>query len=80
MDSEDTEHVLVIIAAVLGSILLVLSLILFYICMKRRRASRRIGQLQEFLPTFMDQEKTESYFKHATSTSSASSSPTTPSN
>ncbi|KAI9236979.1 MAG: hypothetical protein BYD32DRAFT_417522 [Podila humilis] len=80
MDSEDTEHVLVIIAAVLGSILLILSLILFYICMKRRRASRRIGQLQEFLPTFMDQEKTESYFKHATSTSSASSSPTTPSN
>lgn len=80
MDSGDTEHVLVIIAAVLGSILLILSLLLFYICMKRRRASRRIGQLQEFLPTFMDQEKTESYFKHVTSTSSASSSPTTPSN
>lgn len=78
--SADTEHVLVIIAAVLGSILLILSLILFYICMKRRRASRRIGQLQEFLPTFMDQEKTESYFKQATSTSSASSAPTTPSN
>ncbi|KAG0034374.1 hypothetical protein BGZ81_005050 [Podila clonocystis] len=77
--SADTEHILVIIAAVLGSVLLVLSLILFYICMKRKHASRRIGQLQEFLPSFMDQEKTESYFKNAATSSSESSSPTTPS-
>ncbi|KAG0330941.1 hypothetical protein BG000_011344 [Podila horticola] len=79
--STDTEHILAIIAAVLGSVLLILSLILFYICMKRRRASRRISQLQEFLPTFMDHEKAESYFRNtATSTSSGSSSPKTPSN
>ncbi|KAI1307044.1 hypothetical protein EDD11_004589 [Mortierella claussenii] len=31
--------------------------------MRKRRASRRIGQLQRFLPTFMDQEKTEKYFQ-----------------
>ncbi|KAG0344610.1 hypothetical protein BG004_004332 [Podila humilis] len=82
--STDTEHILVIAAAVLGSILLLIALILFYVCMKRRRASRRIGQLQEFLPTFMDKEKTESYFKNVATTSSSSasraSSPTAPLN
>ncbi|KAF9333617.1 hypothetical protein BG006_003389 [Podila minutissima] len=78
--SADAEHILVIIAAVLGSVLLILSLILFYICMKHRYASHRIGQLQEFLPTFMDQEKTESYFKNAATSSVSSSSPKTPPN
>ncbi|KAG0232339.1 hypothetical protein B0O80DRAFT_430243 [Mortierella sp. GBAus27b] len=59
----------VVIGAVVGSLVLVAALALFAYCMRKRRASRRIGQLQKFLPTFMDQEKTEKYFqKHGSST------------
>lgn len=57
------EKTVVIIAASVGSVVLVLALALFYICMRRRRASRRIGQLAQFLPTFMDKDKTEKYFQ-----------------
>ncbi|KAG0051719.1 hypothetical protein BGZ83_003388 [Gryganskiella cystojenkinii] len=57
------SNVGVIVGASVGSLALVLALSIFYCCMRKRRASRRIGQLQRFLPTFMDQEKTEKYFK-----------------
>ncbi|KAG0087297.1 hypothetical protein BGZ93_005139 [Podila epicladia] len=57
------EKTVIIIAASVGSVVLILALALFYICMRRRRASRRIGQLAQFLPTFMDKEKTEKYFQ-----------------
>ncbi|KAF9955062.1 hypothetical protein BGZ65_003625, partial [Modicella reniformis] len=59
----------IIAGATAGSLMLVLLLALFYYCLRKRRASKRIGQLQKFLPTFMDQEKTEKYFqKHGSST------------
>ncbi|KAF9423918.1 hypothetical protein BGZ94_008150 [Podila epigama] len=64
-----TDKTVVIVAASVGSVVLILCLALFYICMRRRRASRRIGQLAQFLPTFMDKEKTESYFKAQDSSS-----------
>ncbi|KAF9135292.1 hypothetical protein BGW39_003717 [Mortierella sp. 14UC] len=67
--STSTASVGVIIGATLGSLALVFGLALFYCCMRKRRASRRIGQLQHFLPTFMDQEKTEKYFQHHNSSS-----------
>ncbi|KAF9909759.1 hypothetical protein EC991_008082 [Linnemannia zychae] len=67
--STSTANVGVIIGATLGSLALVFGLALFYCCMRKRRASRRIGQLQHFLPTFMDQEKTEKYFQHHNSSS-----------
>ncbi|KAI8603597.1 hypothetical protein EDD21DRAFT_351712 [Dissophora ornata] len=68
-----TENVMTITAAVLGSLLLVLALVLFSVCVKRKRAARRISQLQEFMPTFMDEKSTEEYFKkQATAVSSAS--------
>ncbi|KAG9326969.1 hypothetical protein KVV02_001919 [Mortierella alpina] len=62
--SGNTEKILIISAATCGSLLLVIALILFYICMKRRNASRRrIGQLQEFAPVFLDDEKTDKYYQ-----------------
>ncbi|KAF9997391.1 hypothetical protein BGZ79_008915 [Entomortierella chlamydospora] len=57
------SHTVVIASAVAGTVLLILSISFIYCCMRKRRASRRIGQLQKFLPTFMDQEKTEKYFQ-----------------
>ena len=60
---EPTSHVAVIVGASVGSLALVMALAIFYCCMRKRRASRRIGQLQRFLPTFMDQEKTAKYFQ-----------------
>ncbi|GJJ74111.1 hypothetical protein EMPS_06469 [Entomortierella parvispora] len=60
---EPTSHVAVIVGATVGSLALVMALSIFYCCMRKRRASRRIGQLQRFLPTFMDQEKTAKYFE-----------------
>lgn len=63
------EKTVIIIAASVGSVVLILALALFYICMRRRRASRRIGQLAQFLPTFMDKEKTEKYFQAHSSSS-----------
>ncbi|KAF9361799.1 hypothetical protein BGX26_011794 [Mortierella sp. AD094] len=68
-----TEKVLIVSAAVLASLLLVVALILFYVCMKRRNASRRIGQLQEFLPSFADEKMTEEYFKKQNTTISSAS-------
>ncbi|KAI7832608.1 hypothetical protein BC939DRAFT_433843, partial [Gamsiella multidivaricata] len=56
-------NILIICAAVLGSLLLIVALILFYVCMKRRRAAHRIGHLQGFLPTFMDEKAADEYFK-----------------
>ncbi|KAG0018689.1 hypothetical protein BGZ82_000369 [Podila clonocystis] len=73
------EKTVIIIAASVGSVVLILALALFYICMRRRRASRRIGQLAQFLPTFMDKEKTEKYFQ-AHSSSSTLVPPPEPSN
>ncbi|KAF9990531.1 hypothetical protein BGZ75_001404 [Mortierella antarctica] len=62
--SGNTEKILIISAATCGSLLLVIALILFYICMKRRNAYRRkIGQLQEFAPAFLDDEKTDKYYQ-----------------
>ncbi|KAF9180581.1 hypothetical protein BGZ51_009835 [Haplosporangium sp. Z 767] len=68
-DSDSPGKVIVLIAAIVGSLLLIFSLGLFYCCMRRRRANRRIGQLQHFLPTFMDKEKTEKYFQNQNSSS-----------
>ncbi|KAG0263836.1 hypothetical protein BG011_007922 [Mortierella polycephala] len=68
-DSDSSDKVIVIIAATVGSLLLIFSLGLFYCCMRRRRANHRIGQLQQFLPTFMDKEKTEKYFQNQNSSS-----------
>ncbi|KAF9104098.1 hypothetical protein BGX29_002425 [Mortierella sp. GBA35] len=62
-------NVVVVIGATLGSLALIFLLSLFYCCMRKRRASRQIGQLQHFLPTFMDQEKTEKYFQQHNSSS-----------
>ncbi|KAF8951715.1 hypothetical protein BGZ46_003845 [Entomortierella lignicola] len=58
----------VVACAVAGSLVLILAMSLVYCCIRKRRASRRIGQLQRFLPTFMDQEKTEKYFQKQGST------------
>ncbi|KAG0071813.1 Homocysteine S-methyltransferase 1 [Linnemannia elongata] len=58
-----SDKVIIIVMASVGSLLLILSLALFYYCVRKRRASRRIGRLQRFLPTFMDQEKTSLYFE-----------------
>ncbi|KAF9571736.1 hypothetical protein EC968_000255 [Mortierella alpina] len=66
---DSANKVPVIIGATLGSLLLIFSLGLFYCCMRRRRASRRIGQLQQFLPTFMDKDQTEKYFQRHSSSS-----------
>lgn len=66
---DSANQVPVIIGATVGSLLLIFSLGLFYCCMRRRRASRRIGQLQQFLPTFMDKDKTEKYFQRHSSSS-----------
>ncbi|CAO3572673.1 unnamed protein product [Mortierella alpina] len=66
---ESANKVPVIIGATVGSLLLIFSLGLFYCCMRRRRASRRIGQLQQFLPTFMDKDQTEKYFQRHSSSS-----------
>ena len=69
-ESSGSNKQAVIIAATVGSLFLISSLALFLYCVRKRRASRRIGQLQKFLPTFMDQEKTEKYFqKHGSSSS-----------
>ncbi|KAF9953690.1 hypothetical protein BGZ72_005235 [Mortierella alpina] len=60
----NSEKILIISAATCGSLLLVIALILFYICMKRKNATRRrIGQLQEFTPAFLDDEKTDKYYQ-----------------
>ncbi|KAF9945348.1 hypothetical protein BGZ72_001449 [Mortierella alpina] len=67
--SDSANKVPVIIGATVGSLLLIFSLGLFYCCMRRRRASRRIGQLQQFLPTFMDKDQTEKYFQRHSSSS-----------
>ncbi|KAF9108154.1 hypothetical protein BGX27_008449 [Mortierella sp. AM989] len=61
--SPTVSKTVIIACATAGSLLLILSVSLFYCCIRKRRASRRIGQLQRFLPTFMDQEKTEKYFQ-----------------
>ncbi|KAF9982019.1 hypothetical protein BGZ75_006603 [Mortierella antarctica] len=66
---DSANKVPVIIGATVGSLLLIFSLGLFYCCMRRRRASRRIGQLQQFLPTFMDKDQTEKYFQRHSSSS-----------
>ncbi|KAF9913991.1 hypothetical protein BX616_009182 [Lobosporangium transversale] len=63
-EGSSSNNTAVIIGVSVGSLLLILSLALFYWCIRKRRASRRIGQLQRFLPTFMDQEKTEKYFQN----------------
>ncbi|KAF9403925.1 hypothetical protein BGZ94_004463 [Podila epigama] len=55
--------IITIVLSVLGSLLVALAACLVHACMKRRRASRRIGQVQEFLPTSMESEKKESYLK-----------------
>ncbi|KAG0003398.1 hypothetical protein BGZ80_004038 [Entomortierella chlamydospora] len=68
-----TEKVMIITAAALALLLLVVALILFYVCMKRRHASRRIGQLQEFLPSPADEKMTEGYFKKQNTTISSAS-------
>lgn len=65
----NASNTAVIIGATLGVLALIFVLSLFFCCMRKRRASRRIGQLQHFLPTFMDQEKTEKYFQQHSSSS-----------
>ncbi|KAG0199365.1 hypothetical protein BGX28_007354 [Mortierella sp. GBA30] len=74
--SDSPSKVPIIIGATVGSLLLIFSLALFYCCMRRRRASRGIGQLQHFLPTFMDQDKTEKYFQRHNSSSTLVVAPT----
>ncbi|KAF9966231.1 hypothetical protein BGZ70_002925 [Mortierella alpina] len=60
----NTDKILIISAATCGSLLLVIALTLFYICIKRRNAARRrIGQLQEFAPAFLDDEKPDKYYQ-----------------
>ncbi|KAG0250880.1 hypothetical protein DFQ27_009165 [Actinomortierella ambigua] len=61
--SEADQRTLIIAASVGGTLLLVVALAIFFICLKRRRASRRIHQLQGFLPTFLDKDRTERYFR-----------------
>lgn len=62
--TRNTEKILIISAAACGTLLLVIALILFYICIKRRNATRRrIGQLGEFAPAFLDDEKTDKYYQ-----------------
>ncbi|KAF9142125.1 hypothetical protein BGX30_003311 [Mortierella sp. GBA39] len=68
-DGSKSANPAVIIGATVGALALIFVLSLFYCCMRKRRASRRIGQLQHFLPTFMDQEKTEKYFQQHNSSS-----------
>ncbi|KAF8937244.1 hypothetical protein BGZ47_009123 [Haplosporangium gracile] len=68
-DGSKSSNPAVIIGATVGALALIFVLSLFYCCMRKRRASRRIGQLQHFLPTFMDQEKTEKYFQQHNSSS-----------
>ncbi|KAG0203486.1 hypothetical protein BGX28_004239 [Mortierella sp. GBA30] len=77
-----SEKILIISAAAFGSLLLIIGLILFFVCMKRRNASRKIGQLQDLSPTFLDHEKTK-YFEPSSKLEKLSSSipgPTPPYN
>ncbi|KAF9431538.1 hypothetical protein BGZ76_000184 [Entomortierella beljakovae] len=71
-ESSNPDHgpsvILIVSSAAVGTLLLIIGTILFCICMRRRRTSRRIGQLQEYLPTFMDEKSTEEYFKNEAST------------
>lgn len=77
-ESGESNKQAVIIAATVGSLLLVILFLVFFYCVRKRRASRGIGQLQRFLPTFMDQEKTEQYFqKHGSSTTLVGTAPPT---
>ncbi|KAF8983766.1 hypothetical protein BGZ46_009559 [Entomortierella lignicola] len=68
---KQVEHILIVSGVALGSLLLVIALITFYVCKRRRRKSRRVGQLQE---PFMDEKKTEEYYKKQTT--KVSSAPT----
>ncbi|KAG0292681.1 Homocysteine S-methyltransferase 1 [Linnemannia gamsii] len=58
-----SDKIIIIVLVAVGSLLFILSLALFYYCVRKRRASRRIGRLQRFLPTFMDQENNGLYFQ-----------------
>ncbi|KAF9977204.1 hypothetical protein BGZ73_006677 [Actinomortierella ambigua] len=61
--SEADQRTVIIAASIGGTLLLVIALAIFSICLKKRRASRRIHQLQGFLPTFLDKDRTERYFR-----------------
>ncbi|KAF9140145.1 Homocysteine S-methyltransferase 1 [Mortierella sp. GBA39] len=60
---DSSDKVIVIVTVTVSSLLFVLSLAVFYYCVRKRRASQGIGRLQRFLPTFMDRERTDLYFQ-----------------
>ncbi|KAF9578216.1 hypothetical protein BGW38_006105, partial [Lunasporangiospora selenospora] len=62
--SGPSNTVVIAVAVSVGSLVLILALTVFYCCVRKRRASGRIGHMQKFLPTFMDQEKSDRYFQN----------------
>ncbi|KAG0324776.1 hypothetical protein BGZ99_001445 [Dissophora globulifera] len=76
-----SEKILIISVAVLSTLLLLTALTLFFVCMKRRSANRRINQIQDFSSTFIDEKAIDiSLKKQAIAISSASTLVPPPSN